>query len=213
MEPFLTSPTASVAVVEATSKSSDAGGGQLEDGNGRAEALVPDAVPLEDSGDALEPPAKRVCYSDTFATPPNKFVNLETILLEPGHPHVAANGNPDPLTCQGYTDIRYPGLQLEPVARLFSLTQLDELKKLASLVLLGADETPCRSRVDGLGVRPTNLLLTATRDVISGLFADSSSATLFKARRINTLGWSHTKLVVSETVCMCTATYSLQNLL
>ena len=46
--------------------------------NGRAEALVPDAVPLEDSGDALEPPAKRVCSSDTFATPPNKFVNLET---------------------------------------------------------------------------------------------------------------------------------------
>ena len=29
----------------------------------------------------------------------------------------------------------------------------------------------------------------------------------------NTLGWSHTKLVVSETVCMCIATYSLQKLL
>ena len=30
---------------------------------------------------------------------------------------------------------------------------------------------------------------------------------------VYTLGTSHTKLVVSETVCMCIATYSLQKLL
>ena len=112
MEPFLTSPAASVAVVEATTNSSDAGGVQREAGDGCRSGLVPDVVPLEDSGDALEPPTKHVCFSDSFATPPNKFGNLETSLLEPGHPHIVANGNPDPLTCQGDTDIRDPRRQL-----------------------------------------------------------------------------------------------------
>ena len=185
MEPFLTSPTASVAVVEATSKSSDAGGGQLEDGNGRAEALVPDAVPLEDSGDALEPPAKRVCSLDTFATPPNKAGKLDLFPLEPEDPHTVVHGRLDLPTCQNDTDIRDPGMDLAPVARLFSLAQLDELKALAALVLLGADETPCQSRLEGFEVQANNLLLSTARDVVSGLFADPNSAALFKARRIN----------------------------
>ena len=185
MAQLFTSPTASVAVVEATSKSPDAGGIQMEAGNGCHTALVPDAVPLKVSGDALEPPAKRVCFSGTIATPPNKFVNLQTIPQEPDQLQVAANGNLDSLTRQSKADIRDTGLQLEPAACLFSLAQLDELKALAKAVLLGADETPCRSRVEGLGVLPTNLLLSAARDVVSGLFAASSSAALFKSRRIN----------------------------
>ena len=46
MEPFLTSPAASVAVVEATTNSSDAGGVQREAGDGCRSGLVPDVVPL-----------------------------------------------------------------------------------------------------------------------------------------------------------------------
>ena len=39
------------------------------------------------------------------------------------------------------------------------------------------------------------------------------AAPLGKISWKSTLGTSHTKLVVSETVCMCIATYSLQKLL
>ena len=182
---FFTSPTVSVALVKVTSKALDAGDVQTQAVDCRYNALVPAGVSLEDSGSALEPPAKRVCFSDTLATPPTKVGNLDVIPWEPDHPQVVVNGQLDSLTRQSDSDIRDPGPDVEPVGSLFSLAQLDELKALAALVLLGADETPCRSRLEGLGVRATNLLLSTARDVISGLFADSSSAALFKARRIN----------------------------